>query len=186
MLCKKIYNDQVRIKVRAKLSFFWICITKGKKLLVLEISPYFHAKVSLKWYYTGIILYICSQWEMMLQCNVASHWLDAYTKWSLQLWSKNIVHCLDLQNINVLVQERWNSSVLAMELCLSCTNPSIQPICFVTIWAPSHYLKLWCLIVNWNTRNKLHWNLNQNTTISIRKNVFGIMACKMTNHILNP
>ena len=24
-----------------------------------------------------------SQWETMLQCNVVSHWLDAYTKWSL-------------------------------------------------------------------------------------------------------
>ena len=28
-------------------------------------------------------------------------------------------------NIDVLVQERRNSSALAMELCLSCTNPSI-------------------------------------------------------------
>ena len=24
-----------------------------------------------------------SQWEMMSQCNVVSHWLGAYTKWSL-------------------------------------------------------------------------------------------------------
>ena len=28
-------------------------------------------------------------------------------------------------HIDVLVQERRNSSALAMELCLSCTNPSI-------------------------------------------------------------
>ena len=25
-----------------------------------------------------------SQWETMLQCNVVSHWLGAYTKWSLR------------------------------------------------------------------------------------------------------
>ena len=30
--------------------------------------------------------------------------------------------------IDGLVQERHNSSVLAMELCLSCTNPSISSI----------------------------------------------------------
>ena len=29
-------------------------------------------------------------------------------------------------NIDGLVQERRNSSALAMELCLSCTNPSIS------------------------------------------------------------
>ena len=28
-------------------------------------------------------VYASSQWETTLQCNVVSHWLDAYTKWSL-------------------------------------------------------------------------------------------------------
>ena len=27
-----------------------------------------------------------SQWEMTLHCNVVSHWLGAYTKWSLKTW----------------------------------------------------------------------------------------------------
>ena len=27
------------------------------------------------------------QWETMLHCNVVSHWLSAYTKWSLLTWS---------------------------------------------------------------------------------------------------
>ena len=30
-------------------------------------------------------VYAPSQWETMLQCNVASHWLGAYTKWSLPI-----------------------------------------------------------------------------------------------------
>ena len=29
-------------------------------------------------------VYAPSQWETTLQCNVVSHWLGAYTKWSLQ------------------------------------------------------------------------------------------------------
>ena len=33
-------------------------------------------------------------------------------------------------DINRLVQERCNSSALAMELCLSCTNPSIWYFCY--------------------------------------------------------
>ena len=28
-------------------------------------------------------VYVPSQWEMMLQCNVLSHWLGPYTKWFL-------------------------------------------------------------------------------------------------------
>ena len=31
----------------------------------------------------GIRLYAPCQWEMTLYCNVISHWLGAYTKWSL-------------------------------------------------------------------------------------------------------
>ena len=28
-------------------------------------------------------VYATSQWETVLQCNAISHWLDAYTEWSL-------------------------------------------------------------------------------------------------------
>ena len=40
------------------------------------------------------------------------------------------MNCLSIiANIDGLVQERRNSSVLAMELRLSCTNPSIYDNC---------------------------------------------------------
>ena len=32
----------------------------------------------------GSFVYAPIQWETTLQCNVVSHWLGAYTKWSLQ------------------------------------------------------------------------------------------------------
>ena len=31
-------------------------------------------------------LYVPSQWETTLQCNVVSHWLGAFIKWSLLTW----------------------------------------------------------------------------------------------------
>ena len=45
---------------------------------------------------------------------------------------------------------------------------------------PSHYLNLYWFIVNWNLRNKLQWNFNQNTKRYIHKkaseNIFWEMA----------
>ena len=40
--------------------------------------------------YRDHFVYAPSQWETTLQCNVASHWLDAHTKWSLHVseWPK--------------------------------------------------------------------------------------------------
>ena len=37
-------------------------------------------------------------------------------------------HIREMHNIDGLVQERRNSSALAMELCFFCTNPSIHPL----------------------------------------------------------
>ena len=43
-----------------------------------------------------------SQWEMMLHCNVISHWLGAYTKWSLMhiillcLEAAIVIKCKDI------------------------------------------------------------------------------------------
>ena len=39
------------------------------------------------WYCRDLSVYVSSQWEMALQCNAISHWLDAYTRWSLILYT---------------------------------------------------------------------------------------------------
>ena len=51
----------------------------------------------------------------------SSHWLQEVVITSTQAswWQAQKTYC------DGLVQDRWNSSALAMELCLSCTNPSI-------------------------------------------------------------
>ena len=45
--------------------------------------------------------------------------------------------------------------------------------------APSHYLNQCCYIVNWTFRNKLQWNLNRNTKLSIQENAYDNIVCEM-------
>ena len=45
--------------------------------------------------------------------------------------------------------------------------------------APSNYLNQHWLIVNWTFRNRLQWNLNQNTKVFIHKNAFEYVVCEM-------
>ena len=42
-------------------------------------------------------VYTPSQWEMMLHCNVFSHWLGAYAKWSLEMANSLHASCTDFQ-----------------------------------------------------------------------------------------
>ena len=50
---------------------------------------------------------------------------------------------------------------------------------FVACSAPSHYLNQCWLIVNWTLRNKIQWNLNQNTKLFIHENAFENDFCEM-------
>ena len=68
--------------------------------------------------------FVPSQWEMALLCNDISHWLGANLESSLKYVEFQGCH------IDGLVQERCDSSALAMELCLSYTS--------LSIWASWH------------------------------------------------
>ena len=41
------------------------------------------------WAHTQNFVYASSQWEMALHCNAISHWLGAYTEWSLDFMKKS-------------------------------------------------------------------------------------------------
>ena len=43
------------------------------------------------------IVYVPSQWETTLHCNVVSHWLGTYIQWSLHTWNLAIVTKIRLQ-----------------------------------------------------------------------------------------
>ena len=62
-----------------------------------------------------------NQWETSLQSNPVSHWLGANLESALisMTDSGSFLHLID-----ELVQERRNSIANALELHLSCTNPS--------------------------------------------------------------
>ena len=45
--------------------------------------------------------------------------------------------------------------------------------------APSHHLNQCWIIINWAHRNKLQWNLNQNTQLFIHENASENILCEM-------
>ena len=56
---------------------------------------------------------------------------------------------------------------------------ALVQIMAVAYSAPSHYLNQCWFIVNWNLRNKLQWNFNENTKIFIHKNASESNFCEM-------
>ena len=68
---------------------FGVCTQPMSDDVTLLSSMQFVSQVTnCPWYephVTGNIVYVPSQWAMMLHCNVVSHWLGAYTKWSGKL-----------------------------------------------------------------------------------------------------
>ena len=56
----------------------------------------------------------------------------------------------------------------------------------VAWWARSHYLNQCWNIVKWNCRNKLQWNLQQNSHIFIQENAFENIVCKMAAILSQP
>ena len=104
------------------------------------------------------------------------------------LWNNSQIFVGQWHHVDGLVQERRNSSALAMELSLFCTNRSIwchkswsilvQVMAFC--WTlPSHYLNQ-CLHLQWTFRNRLQWNLHPNTKLGSQDYAFENIICKMS------
>ena len=47
----------------------------------------YYTKIHFVWICRDHFVYGSNQWEITLHCNVFSHWLGAYTKWSLEMVS---------------------------------------------------------------------------------------------------
>ena len=56
----------------------------------------------------------------------------------------------------------------------------------VSCLIPSHYLNKCWLIVDWTLRNKLQWNMNQNTNIFLQGNAFKNVTCKLAAIMSRP
>ena len=79
------------------------------------------------------ILCMCppSQWETPLRCNVVSHWLDSYTKWSLTL---GFILRLFIDNTGVFRQDvNETKSMTKQEISSTPGNPTKSYT--LTYWA---------------------------------------------------
>ena len=78
-------------------------------------------------------------------------WGNFLIPWYIEAWAKWVSFYRG--PFNALVQERRNSSALAMELCLSCTNPSIYKcmksfvFCFKFPWRLLHWVQLTTYVI---------------------------------------
>ena len=59
--------------------------TKDNKQIVVKITQIPKQRQNR---ITGSFCVCASQWEMVLHCNAISHWLGAYTEWSVKLYEK--------------------------------------------------------------------------------------------------
>ena len=70
-----------------------------------------------------------SQWEMTLHCNVASHWLGAYTKWSLKTTFISCDYVLYMYHECTLWCRSSCSNSFAAILCCNFCN-------YIATWSP--------------------------------------------------
>ena len=77
-----------------------------------------------------------------------------------------------------------------MPLCSCDARPVLTHwgrMTHICVWpALSHYLNQCWIIVNWNLKNKLQWNIKQNLCIFIQENAFENVVCKMAATLLWP
>ena len=125
----------------------WIAVT-----LFVLIAPVVEATCPIgRGGYGGHYLYGLNQWETTLRCNVISHWLS-HTKnypW-FSIFQQLVIskddnvtivwarQCPGIINFHGLMQIIRNSSANALELRLSCINPSIYATFIVEFYR-------WCL-----------------------------------------
>ena len=116
-------------------------------------------------WHSNHFVYVPSQWEMTLHCNVVSHWLGAYTKWSLLAGGNKSCQCTN---------KLFNSSRVLM-----CIRLSKLGLHWFILWPVVCSVLMQCwLSAIWILRNKLWWNLNQNTTVSIQEHSSKMLPTK--------
>ena len=134
----------------------------------------------------------CRQW--LVACSAPSHYLNQCwhtVNWTLAnefqwnfIWNsrKCIWNSLCKMAAILSLPECVNSSPPSAAYMRQWTGSALVEIIPVVYSAPNHYLNMlnqcWN-IVNLTLRNKLQWNINQNTEVFIHKNTFENVVCKM-------
>ena len=75
---------------------------------------------------------------------------------------------------------QWHGNLpLVPHICVSELDLHWLRWWLVPYFEPSPYLKQCWVIVNWTFRNKLQWNLNQNTKLFFHENACENIVCEM-------
>ena len=75
-------------------------------------------------------VHAASQWETTLQCNVVSHWLAAYTKWSLccmYLAPMESESCHLLSVLHWSINSLWPETCFNIYICLYFYTKTVFP-----------------------------------------------------------
>ena len=78
-----------------------------------------------------------------------------------------------------LFTRRLTHLPLVQHICVSQSGQHCFRLWLVAYSAPSHCLNQCSIIVNWTPRNKIKWNINQNTKIFIHENASETIVCEM-------
>ena len=142
-------------------------------------------------HYSG---YGLSQWEAKLQCNTISHCLNLcwnYTQsdpWTVLAGTALVTMVIIILYyfvtiINIVI-------VFKLIVVWLCIYPSMN--CVICGWG-NGLSSLWCQVVpnyywlmDWETRNGILWNLNQNKNIFLQKIYFENNVCKIKAILSRP
>ena len=103
---------QIQLSLKFSCDSFFICFLQCR-LIFYSSYEIFFSKVLIQYSVLSKdhFVYASSQWEKILNCNIKSHWLGAYTKWSLHQHrnshqgNKIILQLSCLQNENYYADE---------------------------------------------------------------------------------
>ena len=117
-----------------------------------------------------------SPWEMQLLCNAVSHWLGTSIKSALScpgIYFTN--NCL------LLTHWGWVMYICIGKITIIGSDNGLSPG-----WHQAIYLNQCWNTVNSNLRNKLQWNLKQNSHIFIEENACENVVCQLAANLSQP
>ena len=98
----------------------------------------------------------------------------------IYIFNYTVAYDLIWQGSRVLVTAVLTYLPLVPHVCICVLAQRWFRWWLVICSAPSHYLnQSWFIVYYWTLRNKLQWNLNQNTKLVIHENAFENVVCEM-------
>ena len=92
------------------------------------INPNTQQLQSMGLFSTSHSVYVPSQWEMVLRCNVISHWMGTYTEWFLHLQTNAYICALLVCDLNQIVMAKHGGSCVHFSGISTCGRTSRETV----------------------------------------------------------